>query len=298
MNIQQLKIFIAIVEHRKLSLAAEKLQLTQPTLTFHLKALQQTLGTSLFEEHLPHRWILNKAGKILYPYAKQMIQLQTNAVQEITHLNEFQRTLLKIGASETTATYILPSYLATFQKHHEDYKISLTVQKAPTILEKIKKYELQIAIIAHGPIKDDDLYVLPLAEDPLVIAVEPNHPLAAIKQLKVEDLLPYPFLLHEQQSTSYRLAKEWMDSNSIPLNITMEIGSIQALKEAAEAGIGAAILPKLSLEKELIQNRLVALPLPQYTNKRFIYSVQHKEHLFENTIYNTFIQFIHQKLAN
>lgn len=291
MNLQQLKVFVLTVQTGKLSAVAELLHIKQPTVTFHLKGLQEQLGVELFEHPQLKRWILTDAGKAFYHYANQIIQLSEQAEQVMNDFKFNTRGKLQLGASQTTASYILPPYLAQFQKEHDRVYISLVVNKAPIILQQVKNYDLDLGVIAYGKLYDPDLTIIPIMEDELVLIMHKDHPLRNKAKIKPYELSQYAFILHEKQAVSHSLAEKWMLENNIQLNIIMEIGSIQTIKEAVELNIGVAILPKLSVEKEIKEGRLFSQPLPNYINERNIYFIYRKNQHF-NPMMQHFIQFL------
>ena len=293
MNLQQLKVFVLTVQTGKLSAVAEALHIKQPTVTFHLKGLQDKLGVELFEQPQLKRWILTDAGKAFYHYAQQIIQLAEQSEQVMDDYKFNTRGKLQLGASQTTASYILPPYLAKFQKEHDRVYISLVVNKAPSILQKVKNYDLDLGVIAYGKLFDPDLTIIPIMEDELVLIMHKDHPLRNKTEIKPHELTQYPFILHEKQAVSHTLAEKWMLENNIQLNIIMEIGSIQTIKEAVELNIGIAILPRLSVEKEMKEGRLFIQPLPNYVNERHIYLIYRKNQHF-SPMMQSFIEFLKQ----
>ena len=293
MNLQQLKVFVLTVQTGKLSTVAETLHIKQPTVTFHLKGLQEKLGVELFEQPQLKRWILTDAGKDFYQYALQITQLVDQAEQLMNDYKFNTRGKLQLGASQTTASYILPPYLAKFQKEHDRVYISLVVNKAPTILKKVKNYDLDLGVIAYGKLYDPELTIIPIMEDELVLLMHKDHPLQNKTDIRPHELTQYPFILHEKQAVSHTLAEKWMLENNIQLNIIMEIGSIQTIKEVVELNIGVAILPKLSVKKEMKEGRLLIKPLPNYVNERNIYLIYRKNQHF-SPMMQLFIEFLKQ----
>ncbi|MFP3916607.1 LysR family transcriptional regulator [Lysinibacillus telephonicus] len=291
MNLQQLKVFVCTVQSGKLSIVAKQLNIKQPTVTFHLKALQEHVGVALFEDHSGKQWILTDAGKDFYHYAQQIVSLVHESEQVMEQYRLNKRGKLQLGASETTASYILPPYLAQFQKEHNQVYISLIVNKAPIILEKVKNFELDFGVIAYGDLYDPDLMIVPIMEDELVLIMSNDHPLCKKENVAPYELTRYPFILHEKKAVSHQLAEQWMYQNKVDLNIIMEIGSIQTIKEAVELNIGIAILPKLSVEKEMREGRLFVKPLPNYVNERHIYLIYRKNQHF-TPMMKVFIEYL------
>ena len=295
MNLQQLKVFVFIVQTEKLTKAAEMLQLKQPTVTFHINRLQESLGVQLFSHSSSKNWILTDAGKALYHYAVQIVNLVDKSENIMKEYQSLQRGKVYLGASYTPASYILPPYLADFQKDHNDVYISLMVKKAPSILERVKNYELDLGVIAYGKLEDPDLSVIPVMEDELVIIMHPNHPLCSTQEILPMNLTSFPFILHEKKSVSRILTDKWMKANDINLKITMEIGSIQTIKEAVASNIGLSIVPKLSVLHEIKDGRFIARSLPNYSNERYIYIIYRKNHLF-TPLMKTFLDFLSNSL--
>ena len=287
---QQLKVFVQTVQLGKLSVVAEQLNIKQPTVTFHLKSLQEKIGVPLFDDTQSKPWLLTDAGKDFYYYALKIVHLLEESEQVIDQYRNNKKGKLQLGASQITASYLLPPVLAQFQKENEEVYISLDVNKTPLIIDKVKSYELDLGIIAFGDLYDRDLSVERLIEDELVLVMHPEHPLGNQEIMAPEDLTNYPFLLLERQSVSHLLADKWMYANKIELNVKMEIGSIETIKAAVEIDSGLAILPKITVEKEQNEGRLKIRPLPNYENEKHIYLIyRNEQHM--NPMLQTFINY-------
>ncbi|MFJ8234847.1 LysR substrate-binding domain-containing protein [Ureibacillus sp. NPDC094379] len=290
MNLQQLKVFVQTVQLGKLSVVAEQLNIKQPTVTFHLKSLQEKIGVPLFDDTQNKHWLLTDAGKDFYYYALKIVHLLEESEQVIDQYRNNKKGKLQLGASQITASYLLPSVLAQFQKENEEVYISLDVNKTPLIIDKVKNYELDLGIIAFGNLYDRELIVERLIEDELVLVMHPEHPLGNQEIIAPEDLTNYPFMLLEKNSVSHLLADKWMYANKIELNVKMEIGSIETIKAAVEIDSGLAILPKITVEKEQNEGRLMIRPLPNYENEKHIYLIyRNDQHM--SPMLQTFINY-------
>lgn len=290
MNLQQLKVFVQTVQLGKLSVVAEQLNIKQPTVTFHLKSLQEKIGVPLFDDTQNKHWLLTDAGKDFYYYALKIVHLLEESEQVIDQYRNNKKGKLELGASQITASYLLPPVLAQFQKENEEVYISLDVNKTPLIIDKVKNYELDLGIIAFGDLYDRELSVERLIEDELVLVMHSEHPLGNQEIIVPEDLTNYPFMLLEKNSVSHLLADKWMYANKIELNVKMEIGSIETIKAAVEIDSGLAILPKITVEKEQNEGRLKVRPLPNYENEKHIYLIyRNDQHM--NPMLQTFINY-------
>lgn len=277
MNLQQLKAFVLTVELQKLYLVAEKLQVTQPTVTFHLNKLQEELGVALFHTRSYHVIKLTEAGKAFYHYASQISDLSAEAVTLMEAHRGTAGGRLAIGSTHTPATYMLPPLLSRLKEEIPRLTIFLDVRPATVILEKLKRYELDIGIISQTAIDDPEWIVHPLVRDDLVLIFAPGHPLASVDgELTPEMLARYPFVSHEEGSISRNLIDRWAEAGGIALNVTMEVSGSEALKAAVRHGIGFGMIAEASIRSELAEGKLRACPIPRLTPKRSIYAVRHR----------------------
>lgn len=269
MNIQQLRIFVSLARKRALTAAAAELNLKQPTVSFHVKKFEGELGVALFEKKKRH-FRLTDAGESLLPYARRIIALVEEAEQRMKEFRELERGKLKIGASYTPATYFLPPYLEAFQNDFPNILPLLTVKKAGTILEMLKEYEIDVAVVSVTDEKREGVEIIPLIEDELKLLLSPRHPLTGKAKITIEDLKNEPFLLHEQGSTSRELSEAWAKENGLQWHVRMELGAIETIKESVKHNMGIGILPKRSVAREIALGELVMRDLPGYVNRRYI----------------------------
>jgi len=276
MNIQQLKVFVAAVAHKNLTEVANQLGLKQPTVSFHIKKLEQDTGIELFMKY--HRQFrLTDAGKALLPYAERIVTLFERAGQTLSDYKSHRKGHIRIGSSYTPATYLLPPLLAGFSQSYPDISLQLTVKKADIIVDLVKNFDLDLGIVSHTPMEDEQIELRPLLADRLTLIFHPLHPLAAMEEVTMDDLRGLSFLVHEPGSTSRRLADAWAAENGMKLAVNMELGAIEPIKEAVSCGIGIGILPERSVLKEVKRGELAMKALPNYVNQRFICLAVRKE---------------------
>ncbi|MCM3703378.1 LysR family transcriptional regulator [Paenibacillus macerans] len=279
MNLQQLKAFVLAVELQKLYLVAQKLDITQPTVTFHLNKLQEELGVSLFHTKSYHVIRLTEAGKAFYHYASQISALSSEAESTMDAYRGFHAGKLSIGSTHTPATYLLPPLLEGLKRSYPGLSILLDVRPAPFIMEKIKQYELDLGIISQTFIDDPELVALPLTRDDLVLIFDPEHPLAGVAELSPGLLAGYPFVSHEQGSISRRLIDGWAETNGVALEVAMEVSGSEALKAAVMHRIGFGMIAEACVQMELAEGKLLSRKIPGWEAERFIYTVRHRNKL-------------------
>ncbi|MBB6693229.1 LysR family transcriptional regulator [Cohnella xylanilytica] len=294
MNVQQLRVLQKAASCRTVTEAAAELGLKQPTVSFHLRKLEEAFGVELFRKQAG-RLALTDAGEGLLPYARKITALVEEAEQLMKEYREEGRGKLRIGASYTPATYFLPAYLAEFQQRFPNALPLLTVKQAGGALAMLHGYEVDVAIVSLPDEPYPDLNVVKLTDDELKLALSPRHPLASRKKISIEDLRREPFLVHETGSTSRELSESWAKENGLQWHIRMELGAIETIKESVKHGIGIGILPWRSFLKEAGAGELVMRDLPGHVRRRTISLAFRKEEALVPQA-SQFISFMRSKL--
>lgn len=286
MNLQQLKVFVLTVQLQKLYLVAERLGITQPTVTFHLNKLQQELGVALFQSKSYHVLKLSEAGEDLYHYAKHIAVMSDEIDVLMDEHRQMRRARLLIGSTHTPATYMLPKYIAELKRHHPQLAILLEVKPAPFIMDKIKAYELDIGIISETSIEDDELVSVPLTKDDLVVVFHPEHPFASLSdsQWQPSCLAQYPIVSHEQGSISRQLIDNWCERQQVELDVAIEVSGSEALKAAVLQQLGYGILSETAIKGDVQQGALMVRRIPQWSSERHIFAIRHKKRLITPAI--------------
>ncbi|WP_458127073.1 LysR family transcriptional regulator [Paenibacillus sp. Z3-2] len=278
MNLQQLKVFVHVVNLKKLYLVAEKLNITQPTVTFHLNKLQEDAGMALFHTKTYHVIKLTEAGKSLYHYAKQIVALDDEMRRTLENHKGTAAEHLRIGSTHTPATYILPDLLSVFRQEHDIY-LSLDVKPAAQIVEKIKLYDLDVGVISHTEPDDPDLIYEPLMKDDLVIIFHPEHVLAAKSKVEPHDLQSLPLIAHEEGSSSRTIINEWAIENGVRFTEIMQVSGSEALKSMIRQNMGIGMVSQASIIQELAKGEIMSCALPNWSPIRTIYAVRHRNKL-------------------
>lgn len=279
LNLQQLKVFVLAVDLQKLYLVAEKLGITQPTVTFHLNKLQEELGVALFQTKSYHVIKLTEAGKALYHYASQMNVLAAEIASQMDEHQGMKSGRLSVGSTHTPATYMIPPLLYEWKQAYPQLNLLLDVRPAPYILEKLRSFELDIGIISHIHMEDPDLVGERLIQDDLVLIFPAEHPLARSHEPTPQQLAAHPFVSHETGSISRTLIEDWAREHRILLDTVMEVSGSEALKAVVRHGLGFAMVSESSVKDEQRQGRLVVRPIPFWRPRRYIYAVRHKKKL-------------------
>ncbi|NBO65945.1 MAG: LysR family transcriptional regulator [Acidobacteria bacterium] len=259
MEFGQLEIFISIADEKSFSRAAEKMLRTQPALSIAIKRLEEELGEPLFDRS-SRSGMLTEAGKILYSYAQRLINLRQEAQEAVAELREMYRGRLIIGANESTSYYLLPQLLLEYRRQYPLIRIEVHRSVSERIPLDVLERKLDFGFLSYDP-QQAGLESLEINRDDLVLVVPPGHPLAGKGQVSVRELGGYQFVAHNAKSPSRDRIFELFRQNHTPLNICVELSTLETIKDFVLLGVGIAILPRLSVSTEIETRRLVHIPV-------------------------------------
>lgn len=259
MDLSQLEIFLAIAQEKSFSRAAEKMLRTQPAISIAIKRLEEELGETLFDRS-SKSGTLTEAGQTLYSYAQRMINLRDEATRAIGELKGMYRGRLSIGANESTSLYLLPPLLLKYREEHPHIRIEVYRNISERIPSEVLERNLDFGFLSYDPLHPG-LESFEVYRDELVLAVAPKHPLAKAKNVAVKDLARENFIAHNVRTPARDRIFELFAQHRTPLNISMELATLETIKEFVIRGAGIAILPRLALREELTSGKLVEVPV-------------------------------------
>ncbi|TMF72940.1 MAG: LysR family transcriptional regulator, partial [Chloroflexi bacterium] len=185
-TLRQLRTFTTVADLNSFSLAARRLKLSQPSVSYQVKELEETLGLPLLDR-LGKRVQLTEAGTLLYGYARRMLGVLDEATVAIEEMRGIKRGTLRVGASTTVGIYLLPAALGAFKKLHPGLVISLEIGTRARVQEQVLRNELDLAVV--GPaLQDPELAIMPFLSDELVVIAPAGHPLTGKRGLSLKDL--------------------------------------------------------------------------------------------------------------
>jgi len=274
-DIRRLEVFCKVVDLGSFTRAAEASLLSQPSVSEHVRALEEQFDEKLIDR-LGRRAQPTHAGKILYQYARRIIQLKNEATQAIA---QFQGTLagkLALGASTIPGAYLLPRHIETFKEGHSCVDLMLKIAGSSHIVENVLSGQLELGLI--GTVwKDQRLVCEPMFADELVLAVYPEHPWAQRKNILAAQLLDTSFILRETGSgTRIEMTKalRTVGLECGHLQVVAEMGSNEAVRQGVRAKIGVSILSLLSVSEDVERGNLVIVPIEALTMPRSFYLIQ------------------------
>jgi LysR family transcriptional regulator, transcriptional activator of the cysJI operon len=249
-----LKVFVTVIEQKNFSRAGDILNLSQPGVSLHIRNLENELGTKLIYRS-PKQVQITEPGKILYRHAKQMLNHYETAKREINEFNNVVSGTMKIGASFTIGEYYLPRVLAEFAAQYPMVDIQIIISNSNDVIQGIRSNKLDIGLI-EGETDYKDIDVRPFMNDEMIVVVPPDHPLSQMDLIEGNMLQNQTWVLREQGSGTRTYSDKLLSSLELNIKKTFIFTSIQGVKEAVMAGLGIALLSRLTVQKELKSNEL------------------------------------------
>lgn len=260
MNIQELEAFWWIAQTGSFNRAAQKLFLTQPSVTARIQSLEKELGQSLFQRR-PRGVLLTEAGRALLPHAQRVIQDIRRARQVMAGLLRDGSGTLALGCSRTAAAYLLPEMLTRFKARHPEFDITVRTGRAALIQQLVLDGSLQLGLV-HGPLNPHpEAGTVVLAEERLVLVAHPQHPLAGAPCLTAPQLVDEPFITPDRSLGFWPLVEQFWASAGLVPRVIMETDSVEAAKRMVRHNLGVTVLPVTCVDQELANGALTAVPL-------------------------------------
>ena len=257
MNLHHLRLFAAVVNHGGFTKAAESLRLSQPAISKSLNELERQLNLTLIDRS--GRSIrLTDAGQTLYARARELFGVEWIAEQELREIRGLKRGVLRIGASTTIATYMLPPYLGRFHLRHPGIRIRASSANTRTVLRMLLESRVDVALV-EGPVSHPQVDVQPWRQDELVVICHPAHRLLTEQSVDVAMLVREQFIVREPGSGTRVVSARALALHGARLTNTMRVGGTAAIKQAVAAGLGLAIVSRAAAADQLALGKIAVL---------------------------------------
>jgi DNA-binding transcriptional LysR family regulator len=273
-TVHQLTVFRAVAEHLSYTRAAEALYLSQPAVAQQIKTLEQVLGVQLFVRR-GRGIILTPAGEEFLHHTERLLTLLGETPAVVHEIQTLRRGSVVIGASISAGTYVVPPLLGGFHARFPGVHVTLTVAHRQLIEESLLTHQIDLAVLSL--IERPDCFVAELLRPyELIVVAASAHRLARRAILALADLQEELLLLREQGSATRMATERYFAQAGVPLPSSLELGSIEAIKEGVAAGLGIAVLARESVALELSSGDLVALDVQGFPLQRHWYVVHVK----------------------
>jgi DNA-binding transcriptional LysR family regulator len=278
MDLRRLEIFAKVAELGSFSRAAQALSLTQPTVSEHVRALEDELGVQLLDR-LGRGASTTRAGQILLGYAQRMLALSREARQAI---DQFQGRLsgeMIVGGSTIPGEYVLPAVIGQFKAKQADISIVLLIGDSRQVSDWVDDGRVELAIVGARP-PQRTLEARELMEDELVVVVPAEHGWAKRDTVTLEEVKREPMVVRERGSGSRDALERALDeagTSFADFRIVGEMGSTQAIKQAVRAGVGISLISSRAVGDECRAGYVVCLKIERLAVRRAFYLITHRE---------------------
>lgn len=291
-TLRQLGTFEALARLKSFSAAANEMHVSQPTVSKQIKALHEEIGLPLVEQ-IGKKVSLTEAGQELYATCAEWLDTWGRFEQTIANLKGMKQGRLKIAAV-TTTNYFMPRLLGPFYSQFPNIDVSLEVVNRDRLLERLARNEDDLYIMGVPP-EEIDVEAEPFLDNPLVVLAPASHPLAKKKRIPFKRLGQEQFLLREQGSGTRITIERLFAERNTPLNILMELGSNEAIKQAVAGGLGLALLSQSTLSFDSTQKELTTLDVQGFPIMRAWYVVRPKGKPL-SVVAEYFLQFMREHI--
>ncbi len=257
---RRLQVFYTVARLLSFTKAAEELHMTQPAVTFQVRQLEEQYNTRLFDR-THNRISLTEAGKKVYECAERIFAVYSEMDNSVRQLTGDISGVLILGASTTIAEYMLPVLLGDFKAENPDVTVRLKVANTDGIVSQVENNAIDLGVV-EAPVTNKNLVVEECSTDQLVVIVPPGHELANEEMIPLNRLIDFPFICREEGSGTREVMLESMHVAGMrptDLSISMELGSLEAIKGAVEAGMGISVISSATIQKEVKLGTLVAI---------------------------------------
>lgn len=247
-RLKQLRAFCMIIKLGTLSRAAEALFLSQPSISLQLRALEAELGVALIERRR-RRVAPTREGQTLYELALPLIEgLESLDRRFHARCKGLAGGELRIAAGASTGQYLLAPWVAAFRNRHPDVHLQLRSGVGSEGIAQLRADQVELAIGSLLDVPQDLAYEPLQTFDPMLIMV-PGHPLAALSELRLEDLSPFGLILPPQRQTTFQLVDLVFQQHKVPFHVAIEIGGWDVIKRYVAEGLGISVVPGLCVQE-------------------------------------------------
>lgn len=254
------KALLMVVESESLLRAADKLHVSQPTMSRQIQQLEEQLGTPLFDR-VGKRLILNRAGELAYEVAKRCVGLEQRLHDDLHSLGDPEVGTIHIGAGLTPSIHLLPPLLAAYRRAHPGVRFSIQTGSSRAMLAALRQRDVDVAVVTTLGRASDPVTTRPLIDDPLLLVAAPAVQASpGTAPVSFASLAQRPFVLLDEGSGLRDLVLDLAHQHGVALSIAAETDSLESISRLVQAGVGVSILPASSVREDIQAGRVLALP--------------------------------------
>jgi len=277
LNFHQLYIFQTVANHLSFSRAAEALDITQPAVSIQVQELERFLGITLFHRR-PRGLRITEAGEAVLAYSQQIFALSGRLLETVQEMENLQSGHLVLGASTTPGEYVLPIVVGRFRQIYPGIHVELVIGNTRTIIQRILNRDMDLGMVGeHVDEYSDELEMVDYQDDEIVLVAAPSHPAANSGRLTAQQVVDSGLVAREEGSATRRSAEGQFQKLGVVPMIAIELGSNQAVKQAAMAGGGIGVISRLGITAELRAGMLTVLDVEGWDCRRPLTLIQPRD---------------------
>ncbi len=274
MHIQNFKTFCDLVETQSFSKAARLNEVTQSAVSQQLKAMENYYDMLIIDRN-QKKFRLTQQGTTLYNTFKEILSLYERLSCEIQEMRSVVSGSIQISTVNSIGLHELPPYLKSFMQEFPSVNARVEYRRANLVYEDVLHGNADLGLVAF-PVKHKELTIIPFATDELIVAMNPNHPLASQESLTIEELKDVEFIAFEKDIPTRKATDDILRKAEVEVSIVMEFDNVETVKRALEINAGVAIIPKNTVANETERKQLVTCPLDNGKHIRPL-SIIHKK---------------------
>jgi len=267
MELHSLEVFLAVVAEKSFSRAAQKVYRTQPAVSLALQRLEQELGEKLIDRG-PKDFTLTDAGRAVVEYAHRFVHLQQEMQDSLAELRDNSAGRLTIGANESATLYLL-GHVERYRELYPKVKVQIRRSLSSRIPNELLDGDLELGVISYDP-GHDRLQSKVIYSDSLVFVVSPRHALAKRRSVSIKELAGETFIAHNVVSPYREIVVRTFRENHVPLQIEIEMPTIETIRKLVQSNLGVAFLPRMCVEQDIEQKLLAEVHVKEMHLERKI----------------------------
>jgi DNA-binding transcriptional LysR family regulator len=298
MDLWQLHIFCKVVDLKSFSRAGRAVNLSQPTVSSHIKDLEDHFDCRLIDR-LAKEALPTKAGRLLYRYAKRMIALRGETESAMAEFTGKVKGSLDLGGSTIPGAFVLPAIVAAFTTRFPEVSVSLSIADTRQIIEEILSGDLELGVVGaistHASISQTHL-----VEDEMCLVVPAGHRWSDKQRITLQQLSTEPFIIREHGSGTLKSIQTSFSEAGLNFNdltVVARIGSTEAIRQAIKSRMGVSILSSIAVSDDVAAGHLKTLTIDGLNLKRAFYLTRHR-HRSLSPLGLAFIDFINSRIPS
>lgn len=272
LNLHHLRVFARVAEEGGFTRAAQSLRLSQPAVSKAVRELERQTGVPLLDR-AGRATTLTAAGEALFARARELFAVEQSAEEELRALRGLNGGVLRVGASTTVATYLLFPYLARFRQANPYVELRVSSANTRAIARALLERRLDIALV-EGPVQHPQIDVVPWRDDELVVIAPPSHRFASKRSIQLRELSDEPLIVREPGSGTRKVAERALAAHDVRPQVSLQLGSTEAIKQAVAAGLGLAFVSRFAVEDQVKLGRIAAVRVREAALGRMLTELQ------------------------